>query len=165
MDYTLSTSTHRNIFNPSNSNSTASRPPSSPHVEIEDKTVDSGTNGREITTTISDAIALTVEANIFSFISLTVAADDLFIDVSFSVFSVWRCVTSKERVVCSISLYRRDGTLTVAEIENKTGDIGWNTVETVAVADYNGSEQITENTRKNIVNPIQCVLRLEVCNV
>jgi hypothetical protein len=40
-----------------------------------------------------------------------------------------------------------------AEIENKTGDIGWNTVETVAVADYNGSEQITENTRKNIVNP------------
>ena len=44
-----------------------------------------------------------VEANIF-FISLTVAADDLFIDVSFSVFSVWRCVTSKERVVCRVIL-------------------------------------------------------------
>jgi hypothetical protein len=41
MDYILSTSTHRNISNPSNSNSTESRPPSSPHVEIEDNTVDS----------------------------------------------------------------------------------------------------------------------------
>ena len=37
--------------------------------------------------------------------------------------------------------------------ENKTDDSGWTTVETVAVADYNGSEQITENARKNIVNP------------
>ena len=58
MDYILSTSTHRNIFNSSNSNSAESRQPSSPHVEIEDKTVDSGTNGREITTTSSDDIAL-----------------------------------------------------------------------------------------------------------
>jgi hypothetical protein len=58
MDYILSTSTHRNISNPSNNNSTESRPPSSPHVEIEDKTVDSRTNGREITTTSSDDIAL-----------------------------------------------------------------------------------------------------------
>jgi hypothetical protein len=44
------------MFNPSNSNSAESLPPSSP-VEFEDKTVDSGTNGREITTTSSDAIA------------------------------------------------------------------------------------------------------------
>ena len=58
MDYILSTSTHRNIFNPSNSNSAESRPPSSLSVEFEDKTVDSGTNGKEITTTLSDAIAL-----------------------------------------------------------------------------------------------------------
>ena len=57
MDYMLSTSTHRNMFNPSNSNSAESLPPSSP-VEFEDKTVDSGTNGREITTTSLDAIAL-----------------------------------------------------------------------------------------------------------
>ena len=57
MDYTLSTSTHRNMLNPSNSNSAESLPPSSP-VEFEDTTVDSGTNGREIATTSSDAIAL-----------------------------------------------------------------------------------------------------------
>ena len=44
MDYILSTSTHRNMFNPSNSNSAESRPPSSPPVEFEDKTIDSGTN-------------------------------------------------------------------------------------------------------------------------
>ena len=57
MDYTLYTSTHRNMFNPLNSSSAESIPPSS-SVEFEDTTVDSVTKGREITTTSSDAITL-----------------------------------------------------------------------------------------------------------
>ena len=45
-----------------------------------------------------------VEANT---ISLTASTGDLFIDESFSAFSDWRFATSRKRVVCSISLYRR----------------------------------------------------------
>ena len=45
-----------------------------------------------------------VEANTNS---LTASTGDLFIDESFSAFSNWRFVTSRKRVVCSISLCRR----------------------------------------------------------